>query len=69
MAPFEKREDAQGFVFAAERILQTRTVLPKPKRKGSAPGKETVEYLIRWRGFSPENDTWEPAENILSPAL
>ena len=28
-----------------------------------------VKYLVRWLGYSKDQDTWEPAENILDQAL
>ena len=31
-------------------------------RKKNAP--VTFEYLIRWRGFTEEDDTWEPPEHL-----
>jgi hypothetical protein len=28
-----------------------------------------IYYLIKWEGFPPEANSWEPAENILDPSL
>ncbi|KAM9856726.1 E3 SUMO-protein ligase CBX4-like [Aulostomus maculatus] len=44
-------------VFAVESIEKKRS------RKGR------VEYLVKWRGWSPKYNTWEPEENILDPRL
>ncbi|XP_066498085.1 E3 SUMO-protein ligase CBX4 [Hoplias malabaricus] len=44
-------------VFAVEGIEKKRV------RKGR------VEYLVKWRGWSPKYNTWEPEENILDPRL
>merc|ERR1711890_113210 len=27
------------------------------------------EYLIKWKGYGPEENTWEVEENILSPEI
>jgi len=36
-------------------------------RRGGGKGrKNRLEFLIRWRGYSSENDTWEPRENLLT---
>ncbi|XP_061889408.1 chromobox protein homolog 8b [Entelurus aequoreus] len=44
-------------VFAAEFILKRRI------RKGR------IEYLVKWKGWSPKYSTWEPEENILDSRL
>lgn len=44
-------------VFAAESIIKRRI------RKGR------LEYLVKWKGWSPKYSTWEPEENILDQRL
>uniref|UniRef100_A0A8C6SEP6 Chromobox homolog 8b n=1 Tax=Neogobius melanostomus TaxID=47308 RepID=A0A8C6SEP6_9GOBI len=44
-------------VFAAESIIKRRI------RKGR------VEFLVKWKGWSPKYSTWEPEENILDARL
>ncbi|XP_071129896.1 chromobox protein homolog 8-like isoform X1 [Mytilus edulis] len=44
-------------VFAAERILKKRI------------RKAKVEYFVKWKGWSPKYNTWEPEENILDSRL
>ncbi|CAI9743318.1 Hypothetical predicted protein [Octopus vulgaris] len=44
-------------VFAAECIQKRRI------RKGK------VEYYVKWKGWSPKYNTWEPEENILDLRL
>jgi hypothetical protein len=41
------------------------TLLPEDERDEGCSG---YEYLIRWRGYGPEFDTWEPSINLACPA-
>jgi len=49
--------DGDDQVFAAEQITKKRL------RKGR------TEYLVKWKGWAPKFNTWEPEENILDPRL
>lgn len=40
-------------------LLQVERILDKRKNK-----KGRVEYLVRWRGYGSEGDTWEPEGNL-----
>eukprot|EP00966_Prymnesium_polylepis_P037936 880082-Prymnesium_polylepis.1 len=35
----------------------------------AAEAEGGLEYLVAWRGYPPEENTWEPAEHILDAAL
>ncbi|KAK3556776.1 hypothetical protein QTP70_017196 [Hemibagrus guttatus] len=48
---------------AGERVFAVESIEKKRIRKGR------FEYLVKWRGWSPKYNTWEPEENILDPRL
>ncbi|XP_067135066.1 chromobox protein homolog 8-like [Centruroides vittatus] len=46
-----------------ERVFAAECIQKKRIRKGR------VEYLVKWKGWSPKYNTWEPEENILDVRL
>lgn len=46
-----------------ERVFAAEEILKKRKRKGK------IEYLVKWQGWEPEFNTWEPENNILDARL
>ncbi|XP_075908515.1 uncharacterized protein LOC142905632 [Petromyzon marinus] len=46
-----------------ERVFAVESIKKKRIRKGR------VQYLVKWKGWSPKYSTWEPEENILDPRL
>lgn len=52
-----EKKSLDEMVFAAERI----------NKKRIKNGK--IEYLVKWKGWSPKYSTWEPEENILDQRL
>ncbi|XP_059416503.1 E3 SUMO-protein ligase CBX4-like [Carassius carassius] len=48
---------------AGEHVFAVESIEKKRIRKGR------YEYLVKWRGWSPKYNTWEPEENILDPRL
>lgn len=48
---------------AGEHVFAVEGIEKKRIRRGK------TEYLVKWRGWSPKYNTWEPEENILDPRL
>ncbi|KAK7929213.1 hypothetical protein WMY93_005608 [Mugilogobius chulae] len=48
---------------AGEHVFAVESIEKRRSRKGR------IEYLVKWRGWSPKYNTWEPEENILDPRL
>lgn len=54
----EDDEEDDGKEYEVEKIIEVHF-----KRDGKR------EYLVRWKGFSAKDDTWEPADNLNCPHL
>ncbi|XP_058451391.1 heterochromatin protein 1-like [Malaya genurostris] len=54
----DDEEEDDGTEYEVEKIIDVHF-----KRDG------TREYLVRWKGFTSKDDTWEPADNLNCPHL
>lgn len=54
----ELEDDEEEEEYVVEQIL-----------KHKITKKNKVEFFLKWKGFSPEDNTWEPAENLNCPEL
>uniref|UniRef100_UPI00358F8646 chromobox protein homolog 7-like n=1 Tax=Myxine glutinosa TaxID=7769 RepID=UPI00358F8646 len=46
-----------------ERVFAVESIQKRRIRKGR------LQYLVKWKGWTPKYNTWEPEENILDPRL
>lgn len=51
--------------YEVEAVLQHKDV----RRKGVTKGYTTRYYLIKWKGYGHEHNTWEPEDNLTQGAL
>lgn len=50
----DESEDDEKDVYPVEKIVAHRCV----------GGGRRLQYKVRWKGYAPESDTWEPEENL-----
>ena len=65
LRPRKTRKGNSDDVYVVEKILAHRPLGNKKKRLL----ERDYEYLIRWKGFDADGDTWEPFENLIDCRL
>ena len=58
-------ECSSGRAVAAPRLFEVESIL---SHRRSARGGGEVEYLVRWKGYGPEEDTWQTSADVVSAA-
>ena len=51
-------------LWEVESILDERSHTPSTQRKGKGKPKTRKEYLVKWKNFGPEHDSWEPESSV-----
>ena len=49
-------------------FLVDRIIARSPAKKDGPGGELEYEYLVRWEGYGPEEDTWEPRSGLIEGA-
>ena len=60
----ETEDGEEDDEFGVEAILDKRIRTGRSHNKAKSRGESNVEYLVRWDGYGPDGDTWEPNGNL-----
>lgn len=63
--PFPERSTGppEGVMISGEKEFEVERILDCRKRYGQ------IQYLIKWKGYGPEDNSWEPESNIHAKEL